>query len=199
VRAKKQTTAVEQAQPSALVRVVDLIKTLNNSQKPSPRDIDELIGLLRDNEEITRYLPGISTVVLNTLIAKFTKGTGNNTAYKAKIELMRHDLGIKDATGIERHLIERVIICWLHLQQAELQLALTTEGTFIMKEAEYQDRMVMRAHARYIRAVESLERVRAMVKANKLLDAQTREAESRADIWQARKPKPLRLAGSNAR
>lgn len=194
MRGKNKPDALEQL-PTPIQQVAALMLKIKSN--PSNTELTELRDLLA-NDDVVRALPGVSTMVLHALIGKFTKDTVNRETYIAKANLMHRNLGYKDSTGIERHLIERIVICWLHLQFVELQSAATTEGTYSMKEAEFQDRMVMRAHARYMRAIESLERVRAMVKANKVLDAQVREAEARADIWQARKPKTLKLVGSNA-
>lgn len=77
-----------------------------------------------------------------------------------KMEKLRNELGGANATPLERLLVERVVLCWLTLHDAEARFALAKELT-LRQGAFWQDR-IDRAHRRYLSAMKTLATVRKL-------------------------------------
>jgi hypothetical protein len=82
----------------------------------------------------------------------------------AGVRDLRERLGYATAPAVERLLIELVCTGWVVVtaEEARMQNVLTKPGGYTLKEGEALDRRVTRAHARFTRAVETLEKVRAL-------------------------------------
>ncbi len=76
-----------------------------------------------------------------------------------KLEGMRTELAGPDPTPLERLLANRVAMCWLQLQIADAQY--NREGIMLTK-ADYEHRMIDRAHNRYLSAIHALATVRKL-------------------------------------
>ncbi len=83
-------------------------------------------------------------------------------ALTVNVRSMRDDLGYKDATALERPLIEHVALCWLRLQKAEMVYAQAQSVEMTLTLAGWHERRLTAAHARYVRASESLARLRRL-------------------------------------
>jgi len=73
------------------------------------------------------------------LLEKFTPGRGNQEIYLCQFDKMRDRLGYKQAVELERMMIERIIVCWLRLQYAEIDGLSTVSWSCSIEEAEYVD------------------------------------------------------------
>jgi len=74
---------------------------------------------------------------------------------------LRTELAGSAASPLEKLLVERVVLCWLQLHQAELAFAGATERT--MAQGDYHQRREVRAQARYMAAIKALATVRKLV------------------------------------
>lgn len=73
------------------------------------------------------------------------------------------DLARPSDGELERLLVQQVVVAWLHLGYIEYQYsAMTTETGLTMKRAEYWERRLSAAQRRYLRATETLARVRRL-------------------------------------
>jgi hypothetical protein len=64
-------------------------------------------------------------------------------------------------------LIEQIALCWLRLSIVEVRHAdHTTSGSIGISQADYWDRALSAAQRRYLRAIESLARVRRLLHPN---------------------------------
>jgi len=77
-----------------------------------------------------------------------------------KLELLRAELAGPNPTPVERLLVERVVACWLQVQDADLRYAnaknLSTEW------GDYFQRRMNHAHRRYLSAIKTLALVRKL-------------------------------------
>ena len=80
-------------------------------------------------------------------------------------------MGYAEADAVEALLIMQVATAWLVLQGEQKRLESVTSGSYSLREADALDRRVSRAHSRWIRATESLEKVRAL---RRVTDVRTR-------------------------
>ncbi len=64
-----------------------------------------------------------------------------------------------EPTHIEKLLIEAVLCCWLRLQHAENSKSYFMNGEHRFVDMEYVDKMLSKAHSRYLRAHTALAKV----------------------------------------
>jgi hypothetical protein len=80
------------------------------------------------------------------------------------IETMRHDLGHQHAPMLERVLIDHVLTCWLRLQNVELRYTSVTRESHTLDLGSHWERRLSAAQRRYLRACETLARVRKIIR-----------------------------------
>lgn len=89
---------------------------------------------------------------------------GNDLAFREalsrKLGLLRVELAGPDPTPLERLLVERVVACWLQVQDADIRYAQATNLSGARLD-DYQRRMD-RAHRRYLAALKTLALVRKL-------------------------------------
>jgi hypothetical protein len=84
---------------------------------------------------------------------------------KAGRVALRRGLGYDGATELERLLIDHVALCWLRQQMMELRYQrFIHEGTRTLAQAKYDEDRMNSTQARYLRALETLARVRRLLR-----------------------------------
>jgi hypothetical protein len=78
----------------------------------------------------------------------------------AKLESLRGELNGPNPSAVERLLVERVVACWLQVQDADLRYSKAKEVSF--NQANYDLRRMNGAHKRYLSALKTLAAVRKM-------------------------------------
>jgi hypothetical protein len=90
---------------------------------------------------------------------------GKDLAYKEavtrKLELLRAELSGENPTAIERLLVERVVACWLQVQDADIRYAQAPNDLPITWKEFYLRRMD-KANKRYLSAIKTLATVRKL-------------------------------------
>ena len=90
---------------------------------------------------------------------------GENLSWKEalarKLELMRAELAGPDPTPLERLLVERVVACWLQVQDADIRYGQGQKDRTIV-QGDYQQRRMDHAHKRYLSAIKTLALVRKL-------------------------------------
>ena len=81
-------------------------------------------------------------------------------ALTSKMELLRAELAGPNPTPIERLLVERVVACWLQVQDAAVRYALAKDLS--VKWYEYYQRRMNHSHKRYLSALKTLALVRRL-------------------------------------
>jgi hypothetical protein len=155
-------------------------------------DIRELVRLAREGErlalgELADRSPGclyeIATKGEGDLDADIERalieqlGPGHGALHKegvaAHMALLRVELAPADCSPIEKLLVERAVVCWLHVQLMEYEAAGVYAGPDpdvlewraareIDRRAEVIDRRLARAQSRYVQALAALARVRRL-------------------------------------
>src|SRR5262249_35136423 len=82
-------------------------------------------------------------------------------ALARKLEVVRAELAGPDPTPLERLLVERVVACWLQVQDADVRYAQAQKDCVIV-QGDYQQRRMDRAHKRYLSAIKALALVRKL-------------------------------------
>jgi hypothetical protein len=89
---------------------------------------------------------------------------GDNLGFKEgltrKMEMLRAELAGPNPVPIERLLVERVVACWLQVQDADIRYAQAKDLS--VKWYEYYQRRMNHSHKRYLSAFKTLALVRKM-------------------------------------
>jgi hypothetical protein len=90
--------------------------------------------------------------------------TGQNLVFKEallrKLELLRAELAGPDPSPLERLLVERVVACWLQVQDADFRYAQAKNAS--AEWGKYYQQRMDRAHRRYLSAIKTLALVRKL-------------------------------------
>ena len=96
-------------------------------------------------------------------IEKLAEGVDTNEeGLKAKTAQMRGELAGPDSSPLEQMLVERIISCWLQVNEAESRFQVR-EGSGTMAKGEYWQRRHDRAHRRFLQSIEALAQVRKLL------------------------------------
>src|SRR5262245_49788220 len=78
-----------------------------------------------------------------------------------KLELLRAELAGPNPSPVERLLVERVVACWLQVQDADVRYA-QGQRDCTLAQGDYRQRRMDRAHRRYLSALKTLALVRKL-------------------------------------
>lgn len=155
-------TAVPTTKPAAPAQ--DFNALLKRAAKGGEDCLSEIRALLADGERgrLLRDNNGSSAEWLRRNIAE--KASGGNVlireAIRQKLDDVRTELEGPNPTPIERLLAERASICWYLLYRYERAYFYADDCT--IRQADYQQRKIDKAHARFLSALLTLARIRKL-------------------------------------
>jgi hypothetical protein len=133
-----------------------------NREKPAKADIEKLKLVLADNPNIALDLGDLSIQAELQIIENAITQQGMAICTTKYCADMRDKLGYKNANALERPLIEHVVLCWLRLYVTELRYEATMKGNITLTQGRYWEDRLSINQKRYLRAVETLARVRRL-------------------------------------
>jgi hypothetical protein len=143
--------------------IAELI-TLTNKEKPDPKDIEQLRQYLGNHPEEVALVGNLANQVEGQLISTALRFSGFlATATGEYCTKMRADMGYQAASALEKGLIDHVVICWLRLHICEFQYEQYTKGATLTVAAFWEDTLSA-TQKRYLRSIETLARVRRLLK-----------------------------------
>jgi hypothetical protein len=146
--------------PKLVITEESIEAMLKRAQKGDTAALEAVRTLMLVPEAVD-YFGNLSAQVERALIRRVVgDGVLGREAVIAKLATMRAELGGgPEATPIERLLVERVLIGWLHLHGLEVSSAgmIDTSGGAVTIE-----RAITSAHKRYIAAIKALALVRRL-------------------------------------
>jgi hypothetical protein len=138
-----------------LQRLVDRARNGDVSALPAVR------LLLQEASSVEEFSANLAIQTEETLIAAAAgKDLFYKEALRRKQQLMRAELAGPTPTPLEKLLVERIVTCWLQLQDADIRFAQAKELT--INQADYHQRRIDRAHKRFLSAVKTLATVRRL-------------------------------------
>ena len=150
--------------------------------KPRQRDVEALRRHLESHPELWRIAGDVAQHAFVKLVDVIS---GDQEALRASLKTgqsaMRQELGFRQATALERLLIDRVILCWLRLHHVDFWHTAVMEKNTSSPRANYWERRLSAAEHRYLRACESLARIRKL----KLPSLQVNIAEKQINVMDA--------------
>jgi hypothetical protein len=82
-------------------------------------------------------------------------------AHARKCAALTQELAGPQPSPLERLLVERIVLCWLHLYSAEALYAQRRQN-LSLRQAEFHEQRLSKAQARYLAAIRTLAQVRRL-------------------------------------
>ena len=99
---------------------------------------------------------------LNELVDELSPQAAVRESLKVGRQALRDELGYKQASSFERLLIDHVVLCWLRLNYVEFAYTGMKIDSMPTPRADYWERKLSTAQQRYLRASETLARIRRL-------------------------------------
>jgi len=139
---------------------IDVVKRAYKN-KPHKKDIQELRKWLNEYPQIWRAVFDLSQVIEQNLIERMISDQAAQLAIEKNVEHIRNDLGYETSPIMERLLIDNIVVAWLRWQWNEYQLVtFMGKGEIWISVVEFWERRLSAAQRRYLRACETLTRIR---------------------------------------
>ncbi len=138
-------------------------KALNRiiASKNRPEDVAEFKRLLLANPDaVPERLKDLAAHAANALASK-NEAVG--AVECARFGSLRRELGYESSSVVERLLIDQVALCYLRLNQWEKAHATRTITMHTLGYGQFREKRLSAAQARYLRAIETLVRVRRLL------------------------------------
>lgn len=129
------------------------------TENPSNEDVEDLREVLREYPGLWRVYGDLAWRVQRNMIDSTSNVHSIKASLKHGVREMRSGMGYDKAPPLERLLIEQVVVTWLHYYRTErvYQATIDAGGRSLQWE-----RLLSAAQRRYLRAIETLSRVRKM-------------------------------------
>lgn len=152
-----------------------------NKEKPKPEDVEALNKIFDESPHVWQQVGNLAARVKDSIIAmQCSQNHLVIEATKRKVAEMRDRLGWKDASRLEKIVIEQVCMNWLRLNHLELVHEQKTRESHTVAVGEHWDKLLTQAQKRYLRACESLAKIRKLLAEAELREQQAREKRSKS-------------------
>jgi hypothetical protein len=148
------------------IEEVQAIVERTNMENPSKEDVQALRRVLKERPDLWREVGGgLARQAMAHLIASTSATALARELQKQEVEAIRHNLGYDCEPGIERLLVEQVALCWLRLNLLEYEYTtIRKERTMNIDQADFLEKRLNYAQRRFVRACETLARVRKVIR-----------------------------------
>ena len=146
----------------ALEKWRGLVERAEQGSKDALPAIREVLG---DLPELSWRLVNLAKTAEDSLIKEMTSDNDLLAREMLPLQLaaMREELAGPDPSPLERLLVERVVVCWLQLQHADIVYAQHMKN-LTLKQRDHYQRWQDRQHNRYLSAIRTLAQVRKLLK-----------------------------------
>jgi hypothetical protein len=133
---------------------------------PSLEDLTELRTLLKQHPELWKISGDVAALAAKKIIDSLNARGSTKVSMEAGMAAIRAELGYEQAPMLEKLLIEHVAVCWLsmYLMEYHYTNSMNTKGGVALALGDYLERSLTMAQGRYLRAMETLARVRRLMK-----------------------------------
>jgi hypothetical protein len=151
--------ATRQELPQTSDEILQLLERAKDGDESVTEQVREMLTICPEfAESLGGDLGQITERLLSTAVA------GNDIpfreAIKHRMATLRQDLAGPAATPIESLLVDRIVICWLQVQMADIAHAKEEAQTIILEK--FQLRRQDSANRRYLAAIRTLATIRKM-------------------------------------
>jgi len=147
----------------ALAEFKDLVAKTNN-KNPSKADVKALRVLLKKHRGLWAIAGNLAEHAALELVGGIDMPAILRESLVQGWDALRDELGYQIAPPLERLLIEQVVLCWLRHNILELQYTDAVNKGMTVAKGDLLNRRLAASQRRYLRACETLARVRKMVR-----------------------------------
>jgi hypothetical protein len=142
-------------------------QAINQGDNPEPALVDKMRSMLAEHPDLWRYSGDLVELETSDLIRDgWRHNIGAQESVKIAVERLKADMCYSEASPLERLAIDEVAIAWIRLYEVQNRhtSAMHDRNGTRHNTAEFWDRRLMYSQRRYLRACESLARIRKMSK-----------------------------------
>jgi hypothetical protein len=153
-------------------------KTINQGDNPTPELVSKMRSMLAEHPDLWRYFGDLVELETSDLIRDgWRHNPGAQESVKIAIERMKTDMGYPEASPLERLAIDEIVIAWIRLYEVQGRhtSAMYDRNGTRHETAEFWDRRLMYSQRRYLRACESLARIRKLSKRVQIIQVNVAE------------------------
>lgn len=130
---------------------------------PDPAQVAKLRRLLDEHPALARQGGDLCRITADMLIKRSFSHQGSmRFSIERQLETMRQSLGYVEGVEPDGMLIEHILMCWLRLHDVEARLEMVLHDNSSFEVREHFEKRLNAAQRRYLRAVETLARVRKL-------------------------------------
>ena len=134
-----------------------------NTDDPDEKDVAELRRILAEDPVLWKVTGDLADVAIHDLVKDQTPTVFVKESVTRGLEVLRDSLGYGRSSAIEELLIEHIALCWLRLSFMEFEYtSVRKRGSITVTQAGFAERRLNQTQRRYLRACETLARIRRM-------------------------------------
>jgi len=153
---------VEIVMPPELAEFGEIVRKTDKTD-PKTEDVRALRSYLEEHPEVWRVFGDLAEFAYKRLV---DASAGDQVVLGESLKVgrlaMRQDLGYEQATALERLLLDQVALCWLRLHYVEFHHTAASNGEAPPTLKDHWERKLSATQRRYLRACETLARVRRL-------------------------------------
>jgi len=172
-----------------LGKLFDLVEK-TATETPSSEDIEALERLLEENPSLWFLVFDLADMAEEQILQRLPPLDRVRVGLKTRLKELRRELGYEGASALERLLIEQVALCWLQHHLTEALHAEKMKGTVPLSYADFLDRTLAASQRRYLRACETLARIRKLTRSTLQVNIGERQINVAGDMTVSRKVEP---------
>lgn len=132
--------------------------------QPSAEELAAFRRILDEQTIVAQLLGDTARLARQQLLQGFQASPALAAAVEARMLQITASLGYAEASELERLLIDEVALCWLDHHRMAIAAAKSTSGALSVRDLERWERLLASKQARYLKAIETLARVRRLLK-----------------------------------
>ena len=147
--------------PQTIKELADLLKR-TNKKRPKPEDVKALQRFLIDHPTLWAFVGNLTEQTARQLINHTQSSPALAESLQTGYHQMQQDLGAAASAPLERLLIEQIALAWLRLGLVEYQYMTQHQQSLSLEQSRYWESRLNAAQRRFLRACETLARVRRL-------------------------------------
>ncbi len=162
----------------------DLI-SLTDKESPKAEDLAKLRKFLDEDDQLVR-LNEASEHAFTMVTETYSTSALTRELYKRQIEAKRKEMDYQSENVMVQMMINQVILCHIRLNTFETFHAKKTRENLSVASGLYWDKLLSNYQRRFLKACESLAKVRKLLSEAGLRDQQTKNKRSQSSLNSAR-------------
>ena len=148
---------------SELIADLHALMDRNDVEHPTKEDRRAFREFIHEHPQLWTYAGNVVEQAAYNLVDSVSgKGTMLATALKEGLSQMPRDLALPTDGPLEQLLIQQVVLCWMRYGQVEYTYTTKMSSSSTFEQLRYWEQRLNAAQRRYLRAVETLARVRKL-------------------------------------